>query len=438
MRTREARILIIGSGGREHAIGWRLRQDGVVKLFFAPGNAGTMAIGTNLPMLDIKDNQAILEFVKKHPIDLVVIGPEDPLERGLVDVLRANGKLVIGPTAKAARLETNKHFARLIMKRANIPQPDFHVCYNKQRAEEQKELMGGLPLVLKASGLAAGKGAYVCHTPEEWDTAIEDIFQKGKFGVAGETVLVEQCLTGEELSFFVLCDGLDYQILGTAQDHKRLGDGDTGPNTGGMGAYSPTPFSTPEIIGEVETTIIQPLLKKMKNFGMPVTGFMYPQIMLVKNGDKLEPYVIEINMRMGDPETQVVLPLIKSNFCWLLRNAANGQLLKETIQFTGGFAATVVKSAGGYPGDYKKGEPIFGLDIPPKEGEIIFHAGTRENSAGIVTNGGRIIAATGLGETLKIALEKAYRRADEIEFNNSYCRRDIGQRGLAHLAEIGK
>ncbi|MFA5024530.1 MAG: phosphoribosylamine--glycine ligase [Patescibacteria group bacterium] len=441
LNASNARILIIDGGGRGHALGWKLRQDCVQTLFFAPGNAGTAKIGVNLPDLDLKNNHEILQCIIQYKIDLTIIGPEDPLARGLVDYLRANQQLVIGPTMKAARLETSKLFARKIMGHAKVPQPETQICYTADHANNAKEEMG-LPLVLKVDGLAAGKGAYVCHDQADWEKAIKDIFAKKKFGSASDTVLVEECLIGEELSFFVLCDGLDYKIIGTAQDHKRLGEGDTGPNTGGMGAYSPTPFSTPEIQKEVENTIIQPILAAMNNLGCPVSGFMYPQIMLVKKDGKWRPYVIEINMRLGDPETQVILPLLYCNLFNLLWNAAQGKLAETSVSLADSFAATVVKTAAGYPGSYLKGDLITGLDNYFGEDRIIFQAGTimgtieEATDDEVFTNGGRVIAATGLGKTLAEAIEAAYDAIDGIHFKGEYCRRDIGQRGLKEMEKM--
>lgn len=432
-------ILIIGSGGREHAIGWRLRQDGVKNLLFLPGNAGTKLIGTNIAGPNISDGPKILAIIKEQLIDLVIIGPEDPLAKNLAGFLRQNDVKVIGPSAEAARLETSKAFARKLMETVGVPQPAAWACLSRKSVEELKQTEG-LPLVLKVDGLAAGKGAYVCRTEKEWEEACRDIFIDKKFGPAGEKVLVEECLQGEELSVFAICDDLDYQIIGTAQDHKRLCDGDTGPNTGGMGAYSPTPFSTPEMIEKIERTIIKPILSAMHDYGHPFTGFLYPQIMLVKEGEKLEPYVIEINVRLGDPETQVILPLLDGNFFDLLWKAATGDLKSAKVGFNPGYAVTVVKSAAGYPGSYEKGKLITGLNESFGGGEV-FQAGTVSSEASsdqIYTNGGRVLAVTAAGQTLWRAIKKVYQLVDLVNFEGQHFRTDIGQRGLEELGRLAR
>jgi len=427
MNASDANVLNVGGGAREHAIGLKLHKDGVKNLFFCPGNAGTESIGTNVN-LDPNDFEALLKFVKESDIHLIVVGPEDPLSKGIVDFFQIHHIPIIGPTVKAAQLETSKVFARNLMARHNIPQPEFFGCRTPHAAQCSQNVLG-LPVVLKADGLAAGKGALVCKTEEEWEGAMKTMFIDKKFGAAGDKVLVEKCLEGEELSVFALCDGPDYRILGTAQDHKRLLDNDQGPNTGGMGAYSPTPLATPELMAKVEKSIIGPILQAMVDLGCPYQGFLYVGLMLTADG----PMVIEFNARLGDPEAQVILPLIKSSFFNLLYNAAQGQLAQNgLIEFYDAYVVAVVKAAGGYPDKYEKGNVITGLDDPDLQTRII-HAGTKKNETGqIVTNGGRVVDVLGFGATLKEGINDVYRLVDKVHFKDEYFRQDIGQGGLRH------
>ena len=419
--ARHAKVLIIGGGGREHAIGLRLVTDGISHLCFAPGNAGTASIGVNLDeTLDPNNFEAICEFVTHCGISLVVIGPEAPLAAGLVDYLRDKNIPVIGPTQAAAKLESSKIFARELMAEKNIPQPSYAVCSNWDAAvAELREhtQMGGGSIVIKVDGLAAGKGVFVCHDHEDIYYAMEAVYEDKKFG--DTKIIIEECLEGTEMSLFALCDQSGYVVLGTAQDYKRLLDGNHGPNTGGMGSIAPSPLETPELIAKVEDRIIKPILQAMNERGAPFTGFLYCGLM-IKDG---EPYVIEFNVRLGDPETQVILPLIENNFFDLLWLAAHDQVATAKISCSELCAACVIKVAQGYPEQYPKGEIISGHP----ESKRVIHAGTKLNAKGqAVTNGGRVLGVVGINYGLAGAIKNAYSLIRCAEFSNEFYRRDIG------------
>jgi phosphoribosylamine--glycine ligase len=434
MQAQNAKVLVIGGGGREHAIVWRLIQDGVKTIFCAPGNAGTQLSGAKNVAVDIKNNEAILDFIHKNQIDLTIVGPEDPLARGLVNLVRGAGYLIVGPTAEAAQLETSKIFARTLMEKHGIPQPRYDVSMTMDYAElTRKEL--GLPLVIKADGLAGGKGAIVCRTEEEWQAALQDMFVNKKFGAASDRVLIEECLVGEEISVFALCDYQGgFRVIGDAQDHKRLLDNDLGPNTGGMGAYSPVPLPEYEgtLVYEIEEKIIGPILQAMKNIGHPYTGFLYAGLMIVDG----HPKVIEFNARLGDPETQVILPLIGPSFFNLLYDSVTVGLENSALKFSNLSAVAVVLATDGYPEGYSRGASIT-LPVLSAEDKfsLIFQAGTTiiQEGEAIKTNGGRIINAVGLGYSLKDAITQAYQVADQIFFADKQFRTDIGARGLKYL-----
>ena len=420
------KVLVLGSGGREHALVWAFaKDDNVSKVYCAPGNGGTGEIAENITV-NLANLQEVLRLAQEKKIDFTVVGPETPLAGGIVDSFRKAGLRIFGPDAYGAQLESSKLFARNLMAENKIPQPSFYSCNTREEGETLKDILE-LPLVLKADGLAAGKGVIVCQKEEEFETALRTIFDDGAFGNAADRVSLERCLNGEELSVFAVCDGENFTILNSAQDHKRAYDGDKGPNTGGMGAYSPTPLSTPKLLSRVGKEIIQPTLNAMIERGHPYTGFLYVGLMIVDG----EPYVIEFNVRMGDPETQVVLPLLKSSLFELLWNATEGKLKQAKVLSSSQTAVTVVMAAEGYPGKYKKGMKIKGLDTI--KDRLVFHAGTRKQNYDIVTSGGRILNAVGFGKDLKSAIDDAYDIVKAVDFSGKYYRKDIGGRGLQYL-----
>ena len=418
--------MVLGSGGREHTMVWALAKDNNVdKIYCCPGNGGTGELAENIN-LDLKDFGKISEFVTENKIDFTIVGPEVPLADGIVDYFEQKKLLIFGPSKYAAKLESSKIFARYFMMKNQIPQPAFSVCDDRQSALKSREKIS-LPLVVKADGLAAGKGVIICNTEADYSDALDIMFSQRSFGDAGDRITIEECLIGEELSVFAICDGDHYKILNSAQDHKRIFDEDKGPNTGGMGAYSPTPLSTSELLEKVEKRIIQPTLQGMKEIGTPFKGFLYAGIMIV-NGD---PYVIEFNVRMGDPETQVVLPLLKSSFSELIYAAITGEIDKTDIKVSHKTAVTVVLAAKGYPGNYPKGMKINNIDRHIDG--LIFHAGTTGNSdAGFITSGGRVLNVVGFGDNLNDAIKNTYDIASDIHFDNMYYRKDIGKRGLKY------
>ncbi len=414
-------ILLIGSGGREHALAWKIAASPMLtKLYAAPGNPG-IAEHAECVTLDLDDHESIATFAKLMAIDLVVVGPEAPLVAGLANVLAAHGIRVFGPSAAAARLEGSKGFTKDLCARYDIPTAAYQRFNNAPKAKAYIRQLGA-PIVIKADGLAAGKGVTVAMTLEEALAAIDDCFEGG-FGEAGAEVVVEEFLEGEEASFFCLCDGRTALSFGTAQDHKRIGDGDTGPNTGGMGAYSPAPILTPAIIDEVMRTIVEPTMKGMAEMGAPFSGVLYAGLMLTKDGPKL----IEYNTRFGDPECQVLMMRLKEDLLILLNAAADGQLAHMSARWRDEVALTVVLAAEGYPATPKKGSVIRSLD-KVGDGVEIFHAGTARKGEDIVANGGRVLNVTAMARTVREAREKAYAAIDRIDWPEGFYRRDIGWR----------
>lgn len=418
--------MVLGSGGREHTMVWSLAKDeNVDRIFCCPGNGGTGKLAKNVD-LDLRDFVKLSEFVLENNIDFTIVGPEVPLADGIVDYFGQKELQIFGPSKYAAKLESSKIFARYFMKKNEIPQPAFIVCDDRQSAIKAKDEIS-LPLVVKADGLAAGKGVIICNSENEYSDALDSMFSQRSFGSAGDRITIEECLIGEELSVFAICDGDHYKILNTAQDHKRIFDEDKGPNTGGMGAYSPTPLSTSELIDKVEKRIIQPTLQGMNEIGTPFKGFLYAGIMIV-NGD---PYVIEFNVRMGDPETQVVLPLLESSFSELIYAAITGDIESTEIIVSDKTAVTVVLAANGYPGNYPKGMKINNIDSLTDG--LIFHAGTTGNSkTGFITTGGRVLNIVGFGDNLNEAIKNTYDLVADIHFDEMYFRKDIGKRGLKY------
>lgn len=417
-------ILLLGSGGREHAIACKLTESPLISnLYIAPGNAGTQALGTNLSF-DISDFKLLRNAVLNNNIDMLIVGPEAPLAAGVADYFKADERLenipVIGPGKEAARLESSKAYAKEFMQKYGVPTAAYRHFSKKQKEEALAYLdtIDG-PYVLKADGLAAGKGVLIIGEKEAAKKSLAEMLN-GKFGQASETVVVEEFLTGRELSVFVLTDGKDYVLLPEAKDYKRAGEGDTGLNTGGMGAVSPVPFANNGFMTKVESKIIKPTIEGLQKEGLDYKGFIFFGLMDV-NG---EPHVIEYNVRMGDPESQVVLPRIRNDLQKLFNATANGELHSQKIETDPRTAMTLVMASGGYPGDYRKGLPISGInDI--KEGQV-FHAGTQLKSGKVLTAGGRVLALTALGDNLQQARDKALAMAEKIQFDGKYFRKDIG------------
>lgn len=421
-------ILIVGSGGREHAIGLKIFEENKnCNLFFSPGNGGTETIGKNV-ILNLKNSEQIIDFSKNTNIELVIIGPEQPLVDGLADQLRNNSILAFGPGKNAARIEGDKKFSKNLMKEYNIPTANFET-FSTDQFEDALEYLksGNFPIVLKASGLAAGKGVIIANTFKEAKSALEDMMQRSIFGAAGETVVIEEFLIGQELSVFVVTDGNDYVILPPSQDHKRIGEGDTGKNTGGMGAYSPVPFVNAELIEEIENNVILPTLKGMREKDSLFNGCLYCGLINTKEGIK----VIEYNCRFGDPEIQAVLQLVEGDFLELLLSIAKGKVNVSSVKYNGGSAICIVAASGGYPENYEKGFEITGLSKNSETVKII-HAGTIKKDDKIFTSGGRVlnIVAVSRNNSLTDCITNGYIVIDKVKYNNIYFRKDIGFKAL--------
>jgi len=438
LHTSTMNILIIGGGGREHALAWKIAQSPQLgKLFIAPGNAGTAGLGSNVP-LKVDDFAGIKKLVLDEKIGMMVVGPEAPLVAGIVDYFLGDPDLkeipVIGPSKKGAMLEGSKDFAKMFMHKYRIPTASFSTFIDYS-VDDGKAHLATLdpPYVLKADGLAAGKGVLIIDDLEEAQQELERML-KGKFGVASRKVIVEEFLRGIELSVFIITDGNDYVILPSAKDYKRIGEGDTGPNTGGMGAVSPVPFADEAFLKKVEDRVVKPTIAGLKREGITYKGFLYLGLMN-RDGD---PYVVEYNVRMGDPEGEVVLPRIRTDFVDLLKATAEGRLSELKVELDPRYVTTVILASGGYPDNYEKGKEIKGLE---KEGagmgagksvatgpadRVVFHSGTRAEGGKVLTNGGRVIGVSGYGETMKEALERSYELAEKIDFEGKYYRRDIG------------
>ncbi len=419
------KALVIGSGGREHAIAWRLAQSPrISKVLVAPGNAGTAGDPalTNVPVSAIP---SLVEFARREGVAFTVVGPEAPLAAGVVDAFRAAGLKIFGPTQAAAQLEASKDFAKAFMARHNIPSAKYQTFSAAQPAHAYIDA-NGAPIVIKADGLAAGKGVVVAQTPEEAHAAVDMMLEGNKLGSAGARVVIEEFLSGEEASFIVMCDGEHVLPLATSQDHKRLLDGDAGPNTGGMGAYSPAPVVTPEIHARVLREVIAPVMAGMKKEGVTYTGFLYAGLMIDAAGHIK---VLEFNCRMGDPETQPIMLRLKSDLAGIMEHAVNGTLDKVEAEWDRRTALGVVLAAANYPDVPRSGDVIAGL---PRDDEDfhVFHAGTALKDGKAVTSGGRVLCVTALGDSVKIAQRRAYEIADQIHFDGCQMRRDIGYRAI--------
>ena len=422
---RPMRILVVGSGGREHALAWKLKQSaGVEKIFCAPGNAGTAAVGENVS-IPAGDLTGLARFAKQNRIGLTVVGPDDPLAAGIVDLFRSQALRVFGPTKSAARLESSKIFAKELMRRANIPTAKAEVFSASEEALRHCEDVS-YPVVIKADGLALGKGVVIAHDRETARATIDAMMNRARFGEAGRRVVVEQFLRGSECSVHALVDGTSYQLLATARDHKRAYDGDQGPNTGGMGAVSPATNWNPDQHRRFDEEIMQPLLQVLGEQQVRFSGLLFPGLMITPNG----PRVLEFNCRFGDPETQAILPRLRSDLLPLLEATIDGTIGGQEIIWDPQLAVTVVLASGGYPDKYEAGKPITGLENAAAVGGVqVFHAATRRTGSLTVTSGGRVLAVTALGATIDEARDRAYQAVSCIEFEACHYRRDIAVAG---------
>ena len=421
------KVLVVGKGGREHALIWKLKQSqSVTKIYVAPGNDGMKEMAELVPVNE-NDFSELAAFVQKENIEYTVIGPEIPLDKGIVDYFQDKGLKIFGPTANASKIESSKIFAKNLMHKYKIPTADFFIANTYKEAKEYINSQPDRPMVVKADGLAAGKGVYMCENKQQANSAIEEMMQDEVFGAAGNRVIFEEMMTGEEASIFALSDGENYVILPSAQDHKRALDGDKGKNTGGMGAYSPAPIITDSILEKVEKEIIAPTIKAMKIEGVPFSGCLYAGLMLTESGPK----VVEFNCRFGDPETQVVLPLIEDDLFNIIKEIADGQLKTTKVINKEESAICVVLASGGYPGKYENNMVISGLDDPDvNENYIIFHAGTKLEDGKFLTNGGRVLNVVTSAQNLKEAFDQVYNCVKKIKFDNMHYRTDIALRGL--------
>jgi len=423
------RVLVVGGGGREHALVWKLSRSALVKeLFAAPGNAGIASLATCLDM-KADDITALAKFAVNERLDLVVVGPEVPLCMGIADLLHEAGVPVFGPSSKAAMIEGSKVFSKKFMKKYGIPTARYESFDDFAAAVGYAKSLDS-DMWIKASGLAAGKGAVYASDPGEAERILRRMMIEDDFGDAGRQVVVEENMKGEEASIFALCDGETYRLLVPSQDHKRIYDGDEGPNTGGMGAYAPAPVVTDEIMAKVEREILRPTMEGMAKEGAPYVGCLYAGLMI----DGGNPRVVEFNCRFGDPETQAVLPLLDGDLGEIMAAAVNGDLGKVSFETSDGFALCVVIASGGYPGAYEKGRVVHGLDEARSvEGTEVFHAGTKRVGDDIVTSGGRVLGVTGWGADFHEARDRAYRAVECIRFEDAYYRRDIGHRALKYI-----
>ncbi|WP_349687640.1 phosphoribosylamine--glycine ligase [Acidaminococcus sp. DS4831] len=422
-------VLVIGGGGREHTLVWKLAQSkSVTKIYAAPGNPGMKGLAECVD-LDIADLDGLADWAEKHAIDLTVVGPEAPLVAGIVDVFKARGLTIFGPSAKAAEIEGSKIFSKELMEKYGVPTAFFKVCDNLADARAFVEEKGA-PIVIKADGLAAGKGVVVAITKDEALDALDDMMGHHKFGSAGNRVVIEEFMEGEEASLLAFTDGKTIVPMLAAQDHKRVNDGDQGPNTGGMGAYCPAPVMTAALKEKTVKEVLRPIVDALAKEGRPYSGCLYAGLMI--KGDSVK--VVEFNARFGDPETQVVLPLLQSDLAEIMAACAKGTLQPEMVEWSDKAAVCVVMASGGYPGSYKKGLPITGLKAAgAMEDVVVFHAGTREEDGKILTNGGRVLGVTAVAEDIPSAQQKAYDAVDKIHFEGAHFRQDIAWRALRRL-----
>lgn len=418
------KVLVVGSGGREHALCWKIAQRPGTEVYVAPGNIGMVDVAT-LVNIKVDDIAGLVDFAKTEGIDLTVVGPELPLTLGIVDAFQEAGLACFGPNKAAAKLEGSKAFSKELMKKYGIPTAAFDTFTDVDKAKAFVDEIG-VPCVVKADGLAAGKGVIICMTREEADKAIEDMLTDHAFGDASATIVIEEYMVGPEVSVLAFADGKSVLPMVSAQDHKRIFDGDKGPNTGGMGAYSPAPVYTEALSAEVNKTIIEPTIAAMAAEGTPFTGILYTGLMLTEKG----PRVLEYNVRFGDPETQPIMVRMKSDIVELFQACVDGKLDEATLEWHDEAAVCVIMASGGYPASSEKGVPIYGLDDIAAEEAIVFHSGTAEKDGEIVTNGGRVLGVTAKDATIKGAIDKAYAAVEKINFDHMQFRRDIGARAL--------
>lgn len=418
------KVLVVGSGGREHALCWKIAQRPDTEVYVAPGNIGMVDVAT-LVNIKVDDIAGLVDFAKAEGIDLTVVGPELPLTLGIVDAFQEAGLACFGPNKAAAKLEGSKAFSKELMKKYGIPTAAFDTFTDVEKAKAFVDEIG-VPCVVKADGLAAGKGVIICMTREEADKAIEDMLTDHAFGDASATIVIEEYMVGPEVSVLAFADGKSVLPMVSAQDHKRIFDGDKGPNTGGMGAYSPAPVYTEALSVEVNKTIIEPTIAAMAAEGTPFTGILYTGLMLTEKG----PRVLEYNVRFGDPETQPIMVRMKSDIVELFQACVDGKLDEAALEWHDEAAVCVIMASGGYPASSEKGVPIHGLDDIAAEEAIVFHSGTAEKDGEIVTNGGRVLGVTAKDATIKGAIDKAYAAVEKINFDHMQFRRDIGARAL--------
>ncbi len=426
MSNKKQKILIIGSGGREHAVGWKVVQSAQAgALYFAPGNAGTAELGTNVA-ISATDIVALLEFTKKEKIDLTLALPDDPLALGIVDAFKAENLRIWGPTKGASELEWSKAYAKDFMKRHKIPTAQYEVFTDFEKAKIYVE-KGKLPIVIKASGLALGKGVTVAHTKEDALKALQDVLIHKIFGSAGNEVVIEDYLEGVEISAHAISDGKSWKMFPSSQDHKRIFDGNVGPNTGGMGVIAPLPFVDDILIKRIEKEIVKPTIEGMAAEGRPFVGILYPGIMLTKEGPK----VFEFNARFGDPETQTYMRLLETDILDIVNASIDGKISELEIKWKQNtYACNIALASGGYPGKYEKGNPILIEEGGGGGDVVIFHAGTKIENNKLVTNGGRVLGVSAIGTTLQEALKKAYKAIETISFKGMQYRKDIGKKAL--------
>lgn len=435
MENKKQKILIIGGGGREHAIGWKVAQSPMCgELFFTPGNAGTAVLGTNV---DIKatDIDTLLKFAKENNIDLTLALPDDPLALGIVDLFRTNGMKIWGPTKAASQLEWSKAFSKNFMREHRLPTATFETFTDFEKAKAYLHTQS-LPIVVKASGLALGKGVVIAQTLNEAEKTLEDMMVKKVFGEAGSEVVIEEFMTGPEISTHAFSDGVNYKFFPISQDHKKVGEGDTGLNTGGMGTIAPVPFVDEALAIQIRNTVVVPTLVGMEHDGVPFEGLLYPGIMLVSQEHSeggLTPKILEYNARFGDPETQSYMRLLDTDLLEIINMSLDKKLNELEVRWKDDmFACNIVLASGGYPGNYEKGKVITGIEEAEKMDDIVvFHAGTTRNEKKeLVTNGGRVLGVSAIGKTLEDALAKAYKAIEKISFEGMYYRKDIGQKAL--------